>query len=167
MRMGGKVLGITSEGWTLIGTIAGALLGFCLTVIKEYYDRKPRLSFSLSYRQSDEGYVAQDKKIKTSPSDYAIEVCNYGREPVMLKTLSLFTDKKILVDALINDCTTILPYEKYQCILMEQDYGVLLLHCKKQNSKECDIIADNISGGEIKGKLNLYKLDMQLGRNLQ
>jgi hypothetical protein len=159
------VLGITSEAWTLIGAIIGTLLGFCLTVMKEYYDRKPRLSFNLS-GQNEEGYLEPEKRTKTSPSDYAIYVCNYGREPVMVRNLSLLLDKKILVDRLINGYTTILPYEKYQCVLTEQDYGALLFHCKKHKLKACDIVADNIAGGEIKGKLDLCMLNMQLSCNL-
>lgn len=158
-------MGITSEAWTLIGVIVGTLLGFCLTVMKEYYNQKPRLSFKLS-TQNQEGYLEPKQRTKTSPSDYAIYVCNYGRKPVVLTNLSLLLGKKLLVDRLVNEYKTIFPYETSQYVLMEQDYEALLFHCKKHKLKACDIVADNIAGGEIKGKLDLCMLNMQLSCNM-
>lgn len=141
--------------------IVGVVIGFCLNIIKDNYDRKPRLYYSLCTMKMDDDWN-YEQVTKTGPSGYYISICNCGREPVMLDNISAYGKNKIIVDALIAECVIILPHEKYDCILSKQDFDAMRHWCKKQNLEEYQIRAYTIAGKTIKGKLDIKLIAMQM-----
>lgn len=153
---------IPSEAWTIGGTIGGVIIGFILNVAKDYYMQRPRLFYSLNIAMSE---IEPEYRTKTSPSNFIIEICNYGEKPVLLNNISLYTnDGKIIVDALIVECTKILPYEKYDCCLAHQDYMAIQRYCDKSKQNSCKVIACTVNNQRIKGFLDLFMLTIRSGR---
>ena len=110
-------------------TIAGVLLGAGITWIKSVYDNRPRLSAAIVDCKTDFD-ISSDKMVKTSPSGYAVELYNIGRDPLLLISLSVCGDDSVLMaDGLIHKCIAIKPYDKYLCPLMWQDYESIRYHC--------------------------------------
>ncbi len=125
---------ISREVHPALYTIFGVILGALIPFLKDKYDKKPRLSGTIVPYQSDFD-VPREKMTKTSPSGYAIELYNYGREPLMLTWLSVMGESgTLMADSLFQeDCIVVKPYEKYVCPLMWQDYHSILFHCQSKN----------------------------------
>ena len=83
-----ELAAISKEVHPALYTIFGVILGALITILKDRYDKKPRLSGTIASYQSDFD-VPWEKMTKTSPSGYAIELYNYGTEPLMLIGLSV------------------------------------------------------------------------------
>lgn len=141
--------------------IIGVVIGFCLNIIKDNHDRKPRLYYSLCEIKMEDGWK-YEQVTKTGPSGYYISIYNCGREPVMLNNMSVHGKNQLIADALMEECVTILPYEKYDCMLSKQSFDNLLFWCKKLNLKEYQIQADTITEKTIKGKLDITLIAMQM-----
>ena len=125
---------ISREVHPALYTIIGVIIGALIPIIKGMYDKRPRLSGTIASYQSDFD-VPWEKMTKTSPSGYAIELYNYGTEPLMLIGFSVMGESgTLMADCLLQEeCIVIKPYDKYVCPLMWQEYHSILLHCQNKN----------------------------------
>jgi|GEM_PF-2526334 hypothetical protein len=129
-----ELANISKEVHPAVYTLLGVILGATIPLLKDRYDKKPRLSGSIVPYQS-EFYVPRERMTKTSPSGYALELYNYGMEPLILTWLSVKGEcGTLMADCLLQgECTVIKPYDKYVCPLMWQDYSSILFHCQNKN----------------------------------
>ena len=113
-------------------TLAGVIVGFVLNVLKDYFFNKPKLSFCLEY-SSGELWNEPEKRIKTSESDFFIDIYNCGHVPVVIKQVGLYHNGNILVDIFPPDYIELMPYKVSKIRMDMQEYDSLQYHLKKLN----------------------------------
>lgn len=131
------------------------LLEWIISKMHVYNDRKPKLEFVIADTKLALDTVGQ--RIKTSPSEYMIEIINVGTVPVIIDRVSLYKNGHILVDCFLDDeQRKILPNQSKFYQMMEQDRLQLQRYCNEKMFSKCDIVAYCINGNTIKGNLDVF-----------
>lgn len=144
---------------SVIGALAGAIIGSELTHYFDKQDKKIKLCFSI--QPSDEGNETEPEyRTKTSYSDYCIVIYNIGQTPVVLERISL-RHKKIITDCIIPNVITLMPYKSYTYQLTEQEYNAILFYCKHFQIKKCRVIAYDVGERSYRSELDLFLPHMQ------
>lgn len=144
-------------------TLSGVLVGFVLNVLKDHFSNKPKLSFCFEHSLG-ELWEEPWKRTKTSESDFLIDIYNCGHVPVVIKEVGLYYKNKILVDMFPPDYLEVMPYKVVKVRMNAQEYDSLQYHRNKSKIKICQAVAIDIQDNEIKGKLDLALISIELGR---
>lgn len=144
-------------------TLAGVVIGFALNVLKDYFFNRPKLSFCLEHSL---GTLWEEpwKRTKTSESDFLFDLYNCGHVPVVIKEIGLYHGDKLLTAMYPLDFIEIMPYKVFKERMSMQEYDSLQYHGKKLKLKDCKVVAIDIQDNEIKGKLDLTLISIELGR---
>jgi hypothetical protein len=146
----------------VLGTLFGTVLGWILNYLQDSRNKKIRLCFSLQPSNMEEELIDKEIRTKTSESGYCIQIYNISQIPFLFEQISLRYKKSIITDCFNTDeQKAIMPYKGCYYQLSEQDYDAILHHCKKNNLKECKVIAYDVSGKKGKGKLDLILPSIQ------
>lgn len=135
-------------------SLLGVFLGWGLNQLTHYLDNKPKLAFIIT--DNNKAITPVEKRTKTSLSEYKIEMINIGKVPVILERISLYHERKLLVDCFLTDIQRKLLPNKSKCYLMtEQDKDTLQWHCDKNLFSKCNIIAYCFDGQRITATLDI------------
>ena len=139
-------------------SILGVIVGFGLTLLKDYYDKKPRLYYSIQpeLMPDDWNYTLATK---TGKSGFALNIFNIGSAPVFLDALRVSIKGKIVADIIIG-YQKLMPYEQYKHTLEMQDYEAIRHWCHKTNVDMFQVTACTASGKKINGKLDITLIAM-------
>lgn len=137
---------------TLLVGFVVTFLGWWLNSYSEKKRRKPSLYFRLLPHES---VTEKHRRDKYSESDYAIEVYNTGQVPFYLESISLSGEDNFLLDDLSFDGhLVVLPHERREYVLNEQEAQSLEWYCEKYDS--CEVTAHALRGDTHKfGDLDL------------
>lgn len=140
-------------------SILGVIVGFGLTLLKDYHDKKPRLYYSIQpeLMPDDWNYALTTK---TGKSGFMLNIFNIGSAPVFLDALRVSIKGKIVADIIIG-YQKLMPYEQYEHSLEKQDYEAIWHWCHKSESGMLQITAHTVSGKKICGNLDVAWLAMQ------
>ena len=139
-------------------TVIGVIVGFGLTSLKDHYDKKPRLYYSLdAKRMPDDWDYALTTK--TGESGFVLSIFNIGSAPVILNALSIGIKGNTVADIIIG-YRTVMPYEQYEHILEKQDYEAIQHWCHKPNADMFQVTAYTVSDKKINGKLDISLIAM-------
>lgn len=145
---------------TSISTIIGAILGWGLGTINERMNNRVKLCFTLQpYDNGD--LIEPELRTKTSESGYAIRVHNVGKVPFLLEQISLRIGNRTMVDCIIDDVKSLVPYDSIVYQLNQQEYDALLYHCKENSISECKVISYDVAKKRCESKLDLFLPKMQ------
>lgn len=143
-------------------SVGCVIIGWMLNEAGAKLRENPKLCFRLTYTPEAE-LTEKSLRTKTSSSDYGVEIYNLGHNPVILEQFSLNVKKTRMVDCFIEDeKRTILPYKSIICTLAEQDADALLYHCKRLHTENCKVVAVDVSGKRIVGKMDLGIISLQI-----
>lgn len=132
----------------------GVVLGWGLNQLSHYLQNKPELAFIIDFNKEAEGEAWQ--RVKTSPSEYMIEIINVGKVPVILEEICLYHEGHLLVDCFLDDDQRkILPNRSKYYKMMEQEKSALQSHCNKYLFSKCEVIAYCVNGTKINGSLDV------------
>ena len=135
-------------------SLLGVFLGWGLNQLTHYLDNKPKLVFIITDNNDD--ITPVEVRTKTTPSEYKIEMINIGKVPVILEKISLYHNKKLLVDCFLTDSQRkILPNRSKCYTMMEQDKDTLQWHCDKKLFSKCSVIAYCFDGQRITAELDV------------
>ena len=142
-----------------IYTIFGVIIGFCLTCVKDYYDKKPHLYYSIqpALMPDDWDYELVNK---TGESGIILNVFNTGPAPLILEVLSVNIKGKLVADVFL-DYQKVMPHEQYEHSLAKQDYEAIRHWCLKCNVKTLQVDAYTVAGKKISGELDVAMIAMQ------
>lgn len=142
-----------------IYTILGVIIGFCLTCVKDYYDKKPHLYYSIqpTLMPDDWDYGLVDK---TGESGMVLNVFNTWSAPLILEVLSVNIKGKLVTDIFL-DYQKVMPNEQYEHSLAKQDYEAIQHWCHKCNVKTMQVDAYTVAGKKISGKMDVTMIAMQ------
>lgn len=140
-------------------SILGVIVGFGLTLLKDYYDKKPRLSYSIQseWMPDDWNYALTTK---TGKSGFVLNIFNMGSAPIFLDALRISIKGKIVADIIIG-YRKLMPYEQYEHSLEKQDYEAIQHWCFESDAEMFQITAYTVSGKKICSKLDVAWLAMQ------
>lgn len=94
-------------------------------------------------------------RVKTSLSGEVIKIYNMGKRAVVLERISLMRNGHLMVDCFLDDDRQIVePYKTAEYQFMEQDRVALQEHCDKDPFEVCDVIAQEVNGNTIIGKID-------------
>lgn len=144
---------------TLLAAFGGTFLGWWLNSYSEKKRRKSSLHFRLLPHKS---LTEKHRGDKYSESDYAIEVYNTGQVPFYLESISLSGEDNFLLDELSFDGhLVVLPHERREHVLNEQEAQSLERYCEKYDS--CEVTAHAPRGDTHKfGDLDLSFISLQV-----
>lgn len=137
---------------SVYSSLAGVVLGFFLNSFKERYDNRIILFYSIQGEKLYDEW-SYDSALETDPSGMALTIYNYGRNPIMIKSLSI-KFKKNFIDGIIHDSIIILPYHKKTCSISKQDYEVMLDWVKEDVNEKFIITAYTANNKKINQKLD-------------
>ncbi|WP_154647307.1 MULTISPECIES: hypothetical protein [Selenomonadaceae] len=144
-----------------IYTIFGVIIGFGLSWLKDHYNKRPRLYYSLQPKlmPDDWDYALTTK---TGESGFAIHVFNTGLAPVILEMLRININGKLVADVFM-DYQKIMPYEQYEHSLDKQDYEAIKHWCHKSGVSTLKIVAHTVSGKKINSEMDAIVIAMHNG----
>ena len=143
-----------------IYSLVGVVLGFGLNWFKDYLSNRAKLYYSLQQETPYEGWDYSTTS-KTGPSGYLIEIYNCGKNPALINNVRIEW-KNNLIDTLIPEPVTILPYHSYKFELSKQDYEVLIRWVEiNPKISSVKVIAYTMDGGDIRGDLDITFISMQ------
>lgn len=132
----------------------GVVLGWGLNQLSHYLQNKPELAFVIDLNK--EAKLPVEQRVKTSPSEYMIEIINVGKVPVILEEICLYHEGHLLVDCFLDDDQRkILPNRSKYYKMTEQEKSALQFQCNKYLFSECDVIAYCINKKKINGSLEV------------
>lgn len=140
-------------------SILGVIVGFGLTLLKDYYDKKPRLSYSIQPERMPDDWN-YSLTTKTSKSGFVLNIFNIGSAPIFLDALRISVKGKIVADIIIG-YQKLMPYEQYEHSLEKQDYEAIQHWCHESDAEMFQITAHTVSDKKIYGELNVACLAMQ------
>ncbi len=150
-----------SEIRQIVVSVGCVIIGWVLNEISTKVREKPKLCFLLTDTPETE-LTEKSLRTKTSPSEYGVEIYNLGHNPVILEQFSLNAKKTRMVDCIITDEErTILPYKSIIYTLDEQEANALLHHCKRMRIENCKVVALDVRGKRMTGKLDLGILGLR------
>lgn len=142
----------------IIGTLAGTILGFVLSLAKDYFENKRGAFFSF------EGlYPCEDDP---NFSGYKLKVFNSGNRTFVIDCIYIYPDDKGKWPIVFTfDDEVLSPYQKIYHELTKDDFKSLRKFCNG-DTKELKIILQTIEGNKIKGKIDVFPIvqDLKLGR---
>ena len=127
-------------------SVGCVIIGWVLNEASAKLREKPKLCFRLTGTPEAE-LAEKSLRIKTSPSEYGVEIYNLGHNPVILEQFSLNAKKTRMVDCF--------PYKSIIYTLDEQEANALLRHCERLRIENCKVAAVDVSGKRITGKMDL------------
>ena len=140
-------------------SILGVIVGFGLTLLKDYYNKKPRLYYSIQpERMSDDWDYSLTTK--TGESGFVLNIFNMGSAPIFLDALRISVKGKIVADIIIG-YRKLMPYEQYEHSLEKQDYEAIQHWCLESDAEMFQITAHTVSGKKICSELDVALLAMQ------
>ncbi len=80
-----------------------------------------------------------------------------GLTPVFIDSFGIYYKKYILADGLYVN-KILKPYKKVLYELDEQTFDSIEYHRKKSNIKKCDVVIYDVTGKQIKTKLDIESL---------
>lgn len=135
-----------------IGVI-GVVLGWLLNELTMAHREKPKLCFQMASME-DEPLTEKKFFVKDGPSEHAIEIYNIGIKPFLINSFSICFKGKVLVDCHIYDEKCVLvPYQKTEYILTQQEAEVLQKKCNVEHFEKCEIIAYSIDGKKVRSEI--------------
>ncbi len=121
----------------------------------------------LNESQNKDELTPKELRNKYSDSGYVIEIYNMGLTPVFIDSFGIYYKKYILADGLYVN-KILKPYKKVLYELDEQTFDSIEYHRKKSNIKKCDVVIYDVTGKQIKTKLDIEWLKFKsLDENLE
>ncbi len=105
-------------------TLLGVALGFCLNLIKDWYDNRNILCCGLRATTVEDDWNIF-KSLKVGPSGFIMEIYNCARNPLLIESMRLIRKSKF-IDVVIPEIATVMPYQKYEYQLTRQEYETLI-----------------------------------------
>lgn len=139
----------------MFSSLIGVVVGWGLNIISSYVANKPLLKFVFSGVKETDTDDDPALRTKTSLSGVVLTVYNIGKRPVVLESIRLERNGKILVDCFLNDDQQIIePYKTAEYQFMEQDRMALQEACNEEPFRKCDVVAYEINGNAISGEID-------------
>ena len=139
----------------MFSSLIGVVVGWGLNIISNYIANKPLLKFVFSGVKETDTDDDPSLRTKTSLSGEVLTVYNIGKRPVVLESIRLERNGKILVDCFLEDDQQIIePYKTAEYQFMEQDRIALQTACNEDPFRKCDVVAYEINGNTISGELD-------------
>lgn len=105
----------------------------------------------------------KEYRIKTSPSDYGLEIYNMGEKPYILDRFSISHRNGLWIDCFPDqEGITIQPYQKIVYTLMEQEARSLEYHCKIAKFDKCKVYVYDITGKRYTTKLDVSSITFMM-----
>lgn len=139
----------------MFSSLIGVVVGWGLNIISNYIANKPSLKFVFSGVKETDTDDDPSLRTKTSMSGEVLTIYNIGKRPVVLESIRLERNGKILVDCFLNDDQQIIePYKTVEYQFMEQDRMALQEACNEEPFRKCDVVAYEINGNAISGEID-------------
>ena len=139
----------------MFSSLIGVVVGWGLNIISDYIANKPSLKFVFSGVKETDTDDDPSLRTKTSMSGEVLTIYNIGKRPVVLESIRLERNGKILVDCFLNgDQQIIDPYKTVEYQFMEQDRIAIQEACNEEPFRKCDVIAYEINGNVISGEID-------------
>lgn len=139
----------------MFSSLIGVVVGWGLNIISNYIANKPSLKFVFSGVKETDTDDDPSLRTKTSLSGEVLTVYNIGKRPVVLESIRLERNGKILVDCFLEDDQQIIePYKTAEYQFMEQDRIALQTACNEDPFRKCDVVAYEINGNAISGEID-------------
>lgn len=139
----------------IIASLTGVVLGWVLNQLTNYINGRPALEFRLSELRVTDTDDDPSLRVKTSLSGEVIKIYNIGKRAVVLERISLMRNGHLMVDCFLADDQQIVePYKTVEYQFMEQDRVALQEYCDKDPFKVCDVVAQEVNGNTIVGKID-------------
>ena len=146
---------------SVLGTLAGALMGWGLSEFSKKRAARPNVVFGLCGTPEDE-LTEKEFRTKTSLSEFTLEIFNLGTSPVVLQGFDLSYKRSFITDCSLDEKDrVILPFHSIKYSFMEQETKEILRCAYENNTDECTVTAYCLSGNQglrrktIKGKLDI------------
>ena len=145
----------TSKLIPIIASLSGVVLGWILNQLTNYINGRPTLEFRFSELRVTDTDDDPSLRVKTSLSGEVIKIYNMGKRAVVLERISLMRNGHLMVDCFLDDDRQIVePYKTAEYQFMEQDRVALQEYCDKDPFEVCDVIAQEVNGNTIIGKID-------------